>query len=256
VQLTDLTAYLEQGDFGTSSDATSGFYHWSLHPDHWEYAAVCVDGEYYVFTVPAFGLAPAPRWYTEGMQEVFRAVRNQGVRMSFMIDDQCNWAGTEGQSKAQCEAMVQLLAALGFYLRPDKCQLRPVQRLRYLGLEADTTQLRFWVPEDKLRRFTALAQRTLQPFAEISSRLLAKLAGMLLSFTLAVDIAPLLARPLYHAMVGQVGWDNVFPTTQELRSTLQWCVELVCRYNGSRMLKRETSLILVGDAGDTGCGGE
>ena len=55
-QLPDLTAYLEQGFHGSSTDATSGFYHWSLHPDCWEYAAIFVDGEYYGFTVPAFGL--------------------------------------------------------------------------------------------------------------------------------------------------------------------------------------------------------
>lgn len=67
MQLTDLTAYLEQGDFGTSSDATSGFYHWSLHPDHWEYAAVCVDGEYYVFTVPAFGLVSVAASQCKGL---------------------------------------------------------------------------------------------------------------------------------------------------------------------------------------------
>ncbi len=56
MQLTDLTTYVDQGDLATSTDATSGFYHWSLHPDHWQYAGICVDGEYYVFTVPAFGL--------------------------------------------------------------------------------------------------------------------------------------------------------------------------------------------------------
>ena len=56
-QLTDLTRYLEKGDWGTATDATSGFHHLSLHPDMWEYAAFqAPDGQYYVFTVPAFGL--------------------------------------------------------------------------------------------------------------------------------------------------------------------------------------------------------
>ncbi len=54
------------------------------------------------------------------MQEVFRIVRRQGVRMTFMIDDQCNWASTEGQAKAQVRLLpyhdpLAKLAAAGCY---------------------------------------------------------------------------------------------------------------------------------------------
>jgi len=136
------------------------------------------------------------------MQEVYRLMRQQGVNMTFMIDDQANWAPTLGQAKAQCEALVRILAALGFYLRPDKCQLRPTLRLRFLGLEVDTSMLKFWVPQDKLQRFVPLAEGMLQPGSPLCDRDLARLAGMLLSFTLAVDVAPLLARSLYLAMTG------------------------------------------------------
>lgn len=254
--LVDLTNYLEPGMYGTSTDATSGFYHWSLHPDHWQYVGICVEGKCYVFTVPAFGLAPAPRWYTEGMQEVYRLVRQQGVNMTFMIDDQANWAPALGQAKAQCEALVRILAALGFYLRPDKCQLRPTLRLRFLGLEVDTSMLKFWVPQDKLQRFVPLAEEMLQPGSPLCDRDLARLAGMLLSFTLAVDVAPLLARSLYLAMTGQGRWDEVYPTPEELHSWLEWCVSMVQLYNGTRMFRRPVTLIVVGDASEQGAAGE
>ncbi len=56
----DLTSYLEQGDWGTATDATSGFHHFSLHPDMWEYAAFqSPDGQYYVFTGESRTQAPA-----------------------------------------------------------------------------------------------------------------------------------------------------------------------------------------------------
>ena len=35
------------------------------------------------------------------MQEVYRLVRQAGTRMTFMIDDQANWASTEGQARIQ-----------------------------------------------------------------------------------------------------------------------------------------------------------
>ena len=195
-----------------------------------------------------------PRWYTEGMQEVYKLVRNQGAMMTFMIDDQANWARTEGQARVQCEVMVHLLAALGFYLRPDKCQLRPVQRLKFLGLEVDTMNMKFWVPQDKLDRIVALADRLLHPSSQLSDRDLARLAGKLLACTLAVDIAPLLARGLYLAMVGKGQWDQLRPSSKELRSQLRWCVSMLQRYNGTRLIKREASLIIVGDASDVGAG--
>jgi hypothetical protein len=128
-QLVDLTNYVDKGMWATSTDCTSGFHHLSLHPDMWEYAGFEYEGQYYVFTVPAFGLAPVPRIYTALMEEVYLRVREAGVPMTFMIDDQANWAKSEGQAKAQCSALVQLLATLGFYLRPDKCQLRPRQQV-------------------------------------------------------------------------------------------------------------------------------
>lgn len=171
------------------------------------------------------------------MQEVYKLVRNQGAMMTFMIDDQANWARTEGQARVQCEVMVHLLAALGFYLRPDKCQLRPVQRLKFLGLEVDTMNMKFWVPQDKLDRIVALADRLLHPSSQLSDRDLARLAGKLLACTLAVDIAPLLARGLYLAMVGKGQWDQLRPSSKELRSQLRWCVSMLQRYNGTRLIK-------------------
>ena len=48
-QLTDLTRYLEKGDWGTATDATSGLHYLSLHPDMWEYAtSQAPGGQYYV----------------------------------------------------------------------------------------------------------------------------------------------------------------------------------------------------------------
>jgi hypothetical protein len=73
------------------------------------------------------------------MEEVYLRVRDAGVRLTYMIDDQCSWATTEGQAKAMCQATVELLATLGFYLRPDKCQLRPRQEVSSIGGSRRTT---------------------------------------------------------------------------------------------------------------------
>lgn len=60
-QLADITTYLEQGDWGIATDATSGFHHFSLHPDVWEYAAFqSPEGQYYVFTGGPWHMPASP----------------------------------------------------------------------------------------------------------------------------------------------------------------------------------------------------
>lgn len=205
--------------------------------------------------MPAFGLGPVPRLYTAAMEEVYLRVRELGVRLTYMIDDMTCWAATEGQAMHLCRALVELLAALGFYLRPDKCQLRPSRQVRFLGLIVDSAELTFRVPDDKLQRFLAGA-RALLGEPRPTPRSLAKVGGQLLSFTPAVDVAPLLARGLFHLLRGTThrGWDVGFTSTASLVDTLRWCVEAVPRYNGTRMFKREPSLLLAGDASAVGTG--
>ncbi len=83
-QLLDLTSYLEQGDWGTTTDATSGFHHLSLHPDMWEYAGFqAPDGQYYVFTVPAFGLVSAGRDQTPAIRA--RPAAAQPARLMYEL---------------------------------------------------------------------------------------------------------------------------------------------------------------------------
>lgn len=123
--------------------------------------------------------------------------------------------------------------------------------MRFLGLIIDAAQLAFWVPEDKLQRFLAGARAVLAQ-SSATPRELARVAGQLLSFTPAVDMAPLLARGLFHLLKGRAGWDDGFETGEDLRATLRWCVEAVPLYNGTRMIKRGAALQLqlAGDASE------
>lgn len=113
------------------------------------------------------------------------------------------------------------------------------------------------VPEAKLQRFKEEAQRVLGK-ERITPRELARLAGQLLSFTPAVDLAPLLARGLFHALAEQKveDWDLGFESHKDLVDTLQWCSSAVEQYNGTRMIRRGASsqLVLVGDASEVGTG--
>ena len=198
-QLQDLASWLEQGSYGTAGDLTSGYYHMSLHPEHWEYAGFCWEGNTYVFTVPAFGLAPVPRWFTQLMQELFRVIRALGVRVLSMIDDYCTYASTYNQAALQCDTLVDLLGLLHLDLNPKKGQFTPAHVVQMLGMLVDSKEMVFRIPAGKQESFLVEAQELLAQ-AQTSRRALARIAGKVLSFRPAVDIAPVMARGLYHAM--------------------------------------------------------
>ncbi len=85
---------------------------------------------------------------------------------------------------------------LGFFLSIEKCSLVPVQQ--FLGLIVDSQQLRFVVPADKIARYKRAAAAFLQR-QHCSSRQIAQLAGLMLSFAPAVALAPLFTRHLLQA---------------------------------------------------------
>lgn len=106
-----------------------------------------------MFTVPAFGLAPVPYWYTTLKQELYLPLRRRGIRLSSLIDDTAVFANGGSQGAALSLCLVELMTSLGFHLHPTKCVLQPTQQLRYLGLMVDTEQMVFRVPDDKLGEF-------------------------------------------------------------------------------------------------------
>ena len=124
------------------------------------------------------------------MGVVGRPFRLHGVCMTFVIDDALLAAKSRGQAVFIVKTFVMLLTALEFYLSWDKCQLAPVQRGKFLGLIVDSSKCKMFVPADK----KAYIKETIAAMLELGSytnRQLASVAGMLMSISAAVSMAPL-----------------------------------------------------------------
>lgn len=205
-----------------------------------------------MMSLPLAGLGPVPRWYTILMNEVYLPMRQRGVCLAFLIDDQVNLAPTLARAAAQGEAVARLLIAVGFWLNPKKCQLRPSQLLQFLGMMIDTVGMRFFIPEQKLESFRQETE-ALWAAEQYTLRELARVAGKLISFQPAVSIAPVLARGLFMLMKGhREEWDKLFDSSDTAVEALKLCVHMVLEHNGSRMMRRGgPTVVLVGDASDT-----
>jgi hypothetical protein len=65
----------------------------------------------------------------------------------------------------------------------------------------------------------------------------ASVAGLLMSFRVAIPMAPLYVRGMYQVVQGIVAWDHVLQLPQACRLDLEWWLQHAPEVNGSRMGK-------------------
>ena len=165
--------------------------------------------------------------------------------MTFVIDDALLAAKSRGQAVFIVKTFVMLLTALKFYLSWDKCQLAPVQRGKFLGLIVDSSKCKMFVPADK----KAYIKETIAAMLELGSytnRQLASVAGMLMSISAAVSMAPLYTGRLYQSMGKNM--DSIASDVHLAREDLQYWHDYIELCDGESLLRRSDSIHVCGDA--------
>ncbi|KXZ50413.1 hypothetical protein GPECTOR_16g587 [Gonium pectorale] len=252
-RLTDVAAYLQRGEFCYATDDKSGYWQLATHPDSWPYLAVEWDGVTYYWPHLPFGLAPACRQYTALQRELFRPLRRHGVRLTFLIDDHLGVAASRAAALYQCRTTIMIMAALGFTLSWKKCRWIPAQQVRFLGLTVDSERLCFRVPDDKVAGLRALIAACSAPSAVLTPRQAARIAGKIMSLSLAVALAPLYSRLLSRAVAGHVSWDEAVGDPSAFLAEAAAFLVLLEGTNGTHTWCRGPAVILrlVGDASES-----
>ena len=172
-------------------DHKNGYQHVPLHRDSWKFFGVFWKGKYYVFTVLPFGWKNSPLVYHTLTEAVAMYVRSLGIPMLVWIDDMCGMTqiqfkqGTdEQQFQSALKSMVVttwVLFLAGYFLGIKKCFLIPEQIITYLGIDCDSHNMRFLVPEERKDKYIPLLQQLLTrnsiSFAEME-RIVGKLASL------------------------------------------------------------------------------
>lgn len=119
----------------------------------------------------------------------------------------------------------------------------------------DNVKSEFRIPEDNLEYILGQINTVLSDNAA-SNRQLAIIAGMLMSISPAVHMAPLDIETLYHAIStdGGIGWDNASEDLSVAKADLQYQAEHLRLNNGKTWLKRDNTLHVCGDASSMGSG--
>jgi hypothetical protein len=250
-RLSEIPHLAEVGDFAFSTDDKSGYWQCALHPAMWKYLAFQFEGRVYCFTHLPFGVAPACYVYTLIKQEIYRPLRDMGLRMVALIDDQLSMQKGEARTAFQCDAMCRLLESLGWYLSLPKCQLAPTQLALFLGMLVDLKERAFRIPEGKAKALVGLVGE-LSSDSAVTDRGIAKLAGKVMALGPALELAPLMARSFMKAMQGKTRWDQVYPSPAALKADMRLLVELMKRSAGvgKRWALRPVAIRVVGDASE------
>jgi hypothetical protein len=208
-KLTDVPQYANPGDWLCLTDFKAGYHHFKVHQEDQKYLGLSFGGKFYVFTVLPFGLSSACRTYTRFMLQAYAPLRAKGLRMTTFVDDAIFIYAELRQGWLGMRALLLLLTFLGFCLSKGKCVTDPTKRGQYLGLMVDLEEQAFKVPQEKAEYI--LEQINKVRLAGGTKRDLASLAGLLVSVSPAVKLAPLYTRRLFQAMGELQEWGESMP---------------------------------------------
>ena len=240
---------LNSGDYMWTTDFKSGYHQIPMHPSAYPYLGVSWGGQLFVFTYMPFGLASACRVYTQLMASVYKPLRRQGERLSYIIDDAMGVVPDQHTGQFHAATNFRLLTGLGFTFSLPKCQLPPQQHSLFRGLEFDSRAGVCVVPEEKLQHFMAEMQPVLQR-QSASAKQLASLAGTLMSFTPAVLTAPMQARAFYEALRGHSWGDTAITLSADVCQDMRWWLQRLPACNGRALWHRQSSTIIASDASE------
>jgi hypothetical protein len=254
-RLSDVPTYLQQTDVIALSDFKSGYHHLKMHPSAFKFLGFQFDNQVYYFSHLPFGLSCACRVYTIIMGEVYRPLRQSGLRMTYLIDDALYAFADQEEAMVRVYIIMMLLTALGFCLSFLKCILLPAAVGTFLGLLVLVREQSFKIPADKLQHIRECISHTIE--SQPSKRDLARIAGLLLSVAPAVYMAPLYTRRLYLAMSRGQEWGlPLDEQAQQLsRKDLEFWLTELQGHQGKTWVRRSRIFHCCGDVSDTGFAG-
>ncbi|KAK3701457.1 hypothetical protein QZH41_004064 [Actinostola sp. cb2023] len=213
-KLAQVPRFVYSGSYMSKLDDKSGYDHLLLTEDSQTYVGFEWEGWWYVNTTLPFGWKNSPFVYQSVGMAAMSYLRNLGVACSLYIDDRLigelftdegKWSRPMNSrhshfSKSAAETALyitcRLLVALGYTLGLKKCVLAVCCRLRYLGMAIDSNLQAFLIPEEKKVQFAKLRESILALKSTIPLKLVQRLLGKCISFSLAFPGAKFYIREM------------------------------------------------------------
>lgn len=261
--LSTVAALLRPGDWMTSIDFKSGFFHVEIEEKLRDYLGFQHAGKWYRYQVLPFGSSSSPLVFTKVVRPAIQHLRSLGIRIVAYMDDILIIGRTKEETELHTRQALELLLKLGWKIRLDKSELEPSQNREFLGMLLDTTGelpvLR--VPYKKKRKIRREVKRLIMAAVQgpIPRRRIAQVAGLCNSIARAVAPTKALTRGLLRAVgnrsKNRKAWDEKIWLPRQAIDDLAWWLEFLENWNGRCLLPPPSTLTLETDASNLGWGG-
>lgn len=225
-----IPATVKPDSYMVVNDLDSGFWHIHIHPDHWQYLGNSVEGEdgeaeYYVWKVLVLGLRDAVHIFTRTIAPIMAQLRREGINTQIYVDDALVCNATKELTLRDEARMFELFTEAGWIFKPSKRSGEPSQICRFLGLNIDSRDYTFNIPEDKLLIITARLQE-IATRKRLKVRMVARLVGTLQAVRRATGpIVSVMTRSLYEVVNRAKSWHSWVELDSLARFEVGWWMD-------------------------------
>lgn len=152
-----LIPHLEMNNYMASFDLEAAYHHIKLDPSIVKFFGFSIqsennDTQYYYFRYLVFGLKPAVYCMNKCTRPLMVYCHDQGIKTSIYIDDQFNTDTSSDKCWFSYLFMVFVFKTAGWSINSKKSSTQPLQKLKYLGFIIETTSMKIFAPDEKLKR--------------------------------------------------------------------------------------------------------
>ena len=248
---------LQPGDLMCKLDLKDAYFSVPLHAKSQKYVRFQWNKKIYQFLCLCFGLGPAPRVFTKLMKIPIAVLRRLNVRLIIFLDDILLMGASKQELIQARDTLIFLLQSLGFLINIKKSELKPTQKIQFLGVEIDSSQMVISLPQDKVLKIKSQCQEILKG-KTVKIRELASLIGRLSSSTIAILPAPLQYRSLQRKQILELASGKNFESSvdlsEEITKEINWWIQNLNLNNGKTLIAVSPQMTISTDASNQGWG--
>lgn len=255
---------VEVGDWWSSLDLKSGYYHIKIHPDYRQLFGIRWTTDagkevFYIWRVCFLGISDLVYTFTKVLRPIMRHLHELGIKSDIYIDDLRVVSPTREKCSRDMNIVRSILFAAGFVEAKSKA-VEPTQSGVFLGLINDFALLRYSVPESKLISLI-LKMEDLMKHKRAKIKTVASLYGCLSACSMAVGpslrLLTRLGQKSYSTAAAMFGWDG-WMDVQGLKGELLYLHNNLRHMNGfpfdGQELRYPVDTVLASDASNVGFG--
>ena len=215
-------------------------------------------GQTYVWTHLPFGLSASPYLFCKILRETIKDLRLRGIRINCYMDDILILATTPEKCSRATTTVMRTLERFGWKINTEKSCLNPSQRVDYLGFTIETSGTpTITVQKDKLTAIKKEIRRLLTSAHNnrpVTARHLARVLGILISNTPAVEPTPLMTRHLFSCLRMKTSWEDLIYLDVDAQEELEWWHSNMRTWKSTPIIHTTPTMVLTTDASKTGWG--